>query len=242
MGVQHFPHKTSYLPSIVNVTSHDSGTYICRLENDGLGEGLEVQTVLEVCKKRPATVFHRSINQPSNQAINQAINQPINQSIKVREERPATVVYAKSSVVLVQGGSGKVSTFQKCYCFSCMYMGLYEEFSHDGKAFYHIYICTNYDIKRATFSSRDGDLTLAIDVFCTSHPHPLQVQAQTFSLECLEGLCCWSTLSLYQVSSLLSILLQLMGMVDCWKWVASLLSSFFLNLKLSSQTSPFLLS
>ena len=56
----------------MNVTSHDSGTYICYLEN-GLGEGLEVQTVLEV-----------------------------------REERPATVVYAPYNVVLVQGRSGKV--------------------------------------------------------------------------------------------------------------------------------------
>ena len=56
----------------MNVTSHDSGTYICHLEN-GLGEGLEVQTVLEV-----------------------------------REERPATVVYAPPDVVLVQGRSGKV--------------------------------------------------------------------------------------------------------------------------------------
>ena len=60
----------------MNVTSHDSGTYICRLEN-GLGEGLEVQTVLEV-----------------------------------REERPATVVYAPPSLVLVQGGSGKVFYFR----------------------------------------------------------------------------------------------------------------------------------
>ena len=33
-----------------------------------------------------------------------------------------------------------------------------------------------------------------------------------------------------------------MGLVDCWKWEASLLSSFFLNLKLLSRTSPFLLS
>ena len=41
----------------MNVTSHDSGTYICRLEN-GLGEGLEVQTVLEVREERPATVVH----------------------------------------------------------------------------------------------------------------------------------------------------------------------------------------
>ena len=66
-------------PFSVNVTSHDSGTYICRLEN-GLGEGLEVQTVLEV-----------------------------------REERPATVVYAPPSLVLVQGGSGKVFIFQKLF-------------------------------------------------------------------------------------------------------------------------------
>ena len=48
------------LPS-VNVTSHDSGTYICRLEN-GLGEGLEVQTVLEVREERPATVVHAPPN------------------------------------------------------------------------------------------------------------------------------------------------------------------------------------
>ena len=113
---------------------------------------------------------------------------------------------------------------------------------------------TRYYIKRATFSSLDGDLTLASDVFCPPHPHPLLVQVQvqtfphllrqvqTFSLECLEGLCCCSSLSLYQVLSLLTILLQLILLVDCWKWVASLLSSFFLNLKLSSQTSPFLLS
>ena len=45
----------------MNVTSHDSGTYICRLEN-GLGEGLEVQTVLEVREERPATVVHAPPN------------------------------------------------------------------------------------------------------------------------------------------------------------------------------------
>ena len=73
-----------HLFSSVNVTSHDSGTYICRLEN-GLGEGLEVQTVLEV-----------------------------------REERPATVVHAPSTVVLVQGVEGKV--------FQCFFFIVYTSF------------------------------------------------------------------------------------------------------------------
>ena len=58
-----------------NVTSHDSGTYICRLDN-GLGLSVEVQTVLEV-----------------------------------REERPATVVFAPSNVTLMQAAAGKVSEY-----------------------------------------------------------------------------------------------------------------------------------
>ena len=45
----------------MNVTSHDSGTYSCCPEN-GLGEGLEVQTVLEVREERPATVVHAPHN------------------------------------------------------------------------------------------------------------------------------------------------------------------------------------
>ena len=83
-----------------------------------------------------------------------------------------------------------------------------------------IYLCSK--IKRATFSSPDGDLTLASDFVC-SHNNilpPLLLQAQIFSLACLVGLCCCATLASYQVLSL-KILLQLRWLVGRWKWEAS---------------------
>ena len=76
-----------------------------------------MQTVLEVREERSATaavVVDQLINQSISESTNSSINQPINidESIKVREERPATVVHAPPSVVLVQGRAGKVFIFQ----------------------------------------------------------------------------------------------------------------------------------
>ena len=41
----------------MNLTSHDSGTYICNLVN-GLGPGHQLETRVEVRESRPATVVH----------------------------------------------------------------------------------------------------------------------------------------------------------------------------------------
>ena len=164
-----------HLFSSVNVTSHDSGTYICRLEN-GLGEGLEVQTVLEV-----------------------------------REERPATVVHAPSTVVLVQGVEGKVFR----YLFDCLQDLLV--LPKKGKTCAK-YLFTSFDMNQATVSSLGGDLV----VFC-SPPPPLLLflRAQTFSLVSSVELCCCANLSSCQVLSLKSFPPRLRLLVGRWMWEAS---------------------